>query len=118
MEFDPFGLSVKDLIIRNVIIRSNSTGLLYMMHIPEFVTPSFGAVTTIAATPTALLLLLWLPGTIVLVIRTLTPYLACLGPLLLILLAINMIFVMPASCENTPGCPFLVPQIVRTKPLI
>jgi hypothetical protein len=35
MEFDPFGLSVKDLTTRNMIIRSNSTGLLYMMRLPS-----------------------------------------------------------------------------------
>jgi hypothetical protein len=40
MEFDPFGLSVKDLTIRNVIVRSNSTGPLYTMCIPGSVTPS------------------------------------------------------------------------------
>jgi hypothetical protein len=51
MEFDPFGLSVKDLTIRNVIIRLNSTSPLYMMHLPGSVTPSFGttsALTTVA----------------------------------------------------------------------
>jgi hypothetical protein len=29
MELDPFGLSVKDLAMRNVIVRSNSSGLVY-----------------------------------------------------------------------------------------
>jgi hypothetical protein len=34
MEFDPFGLSVKDLTtIRNMIARSNSTGPLYMLRL-------------------------------------------------------------------------------------
>jgi hypothetical protein len=33
MEFDPFGLSVKDLTIRNVIARSNSTGPLYTLRL-------------------------------------------------------------------------------------
>jgi hypothetical protein len=33
MKFDPFGLSVKDLTIRNVIFRSNSTGPLYMLRL-------------------------------------------------------------------------------------
>jgi hypothetical protein len=35
MEFNPFGLSVKDLTIRNVIARSNSTGPLYTLHLPS-----------------------------------------------------------------------------------
>jgi hypothetical protein len=35
MEFDPFDLSVKDLTTKNVIVRSNSTGLLYMMRLPR-----------------------------------------------------------------------------------
>jgi hypothetical protein len=40
MEFDPFGLSVKDLTIRNVIGRSNSTGPLYMLCLPSSTTSS------------------------------------------------------------------------------
>jgi hypothetical protein len=48
MEFDPFGLSVKDLTTRNVIVRSNSVGPLYTMHLPGSVTPS----SVIAATLT------------------------------------------------------------------
>jgi hypothetical protein len=35
MEFDLFGLSVKDLTIRNVIARSNSTGPLYTLCLPS-----------------------------------------------------------------------------------
>jgi hypothetical protein len=52
MEFDPFGLSVKDLTIRNVIARSNSTGLLYMLRLPSFTASSRTspcAMSTIAA---------------------------------------------------------------------
>jgi hypothetical protein len=33
MEFDPFGLSMKDLTTRNMIARSNSTGPLYTLHL-------------------------------------------------------------------------------------
>jgi hypothetical protein len=33
MEFDPFGLSMKDFTIRNVIARSNSTGPLYTLRL-------------------------------------------------------------------------------------
>jgi hypothetical protein len=33
MEFDPFGLSMKDLTTRNVIARSNSTSPLYTLHL-------------------------------------------------------------------------------------
>jgi hypothetical protein len=35
MEFDPFGVSVKDLNSRNVIIRSNSAGPLYTLRLPS-----------------------------------------------------------------------------------
>jgi hypothetical protein len=35
MEFDPFGLSVKDLTTRNVIAMSNSTGPLYTLRLPS-----------------------------------------------------------------------------------
>jgi hypothetical protein len=53
MEFDPFGLSAKDLTTRNVIVRSNSTGPLYTMRLPSsFTSPStaVAAVATTAAT--------------------------------------------------------------------
>jgi hypothetical protein len=48
MEFDPFGLSVKDLSTRNVIVRSNSTGPLYTLRLPESTTPSVGAMAALA----------------------------------------------------------------------
>jgi hypothetical protein len=54
MEFDPIGLSVKDLATKNVIIGSNSTGLLYMMRLPGSLTPSSSAVAALAAVPHAL----------------------------------------------------------------
>jgi hypothetical protein len=49
MEFDPFGLSVKDLIIKNVIVRSNNTAPLYTMRLPGSLTPSSNDVVTLAA---------------------------------------------------------------------
>jgi hypothetical protein len=49
MEFDPFDFSVKDLTTKNVIVRSNSTGPLYMMHLPGSLTPSPIAVAALAA---------------------------------------------------------------------
>jgi hypothetical protein len=54
MEFDPFGLSVKDLTTKNVIVRSNSTDSLYMMCLPGSLTPSFSAVAALAVVPHAL----------------------------------------------------------------
>jgi hypothetical protein len=54
MEFDPFDLSVKDLSTRNVIVRSNSTGLLYTLRLPGSTSPSPGAMATLAAAPHAL----------------------------------------------------------------
>jgi hypothetical protein len=51
MEFNPFGLSVKDLSTQNVIVRSNSTGPLYTLRLPRSTTPSAGAIATLAATP-------------------------------------------------------------------
>jgi hypothetical protein len=55
MEFDPFGLSVKDLTTKNVIVRLNSTGPLYTMRLPRSLTPSSSAVTSLAAVPHALI---------------------------------------------------------------
>jgi hypothetical protein len=40
MEFDPFGLSVKDLTTRNVIARSNSISPLYTLRLPSFTASS------------------------------------------------------------------------------
>jgi hypothetical protein len=54
MEFDPFGLSVKDLSTQNVIVRSNSTSPLYTLCLPRSTTPSASAMATLAATPHAL----------------------------------------------------------------
>jgi hypothetical protein len=52
MEFDPFGLSVKDLATKNVITRGNSSGLLYTIHLPSTHTPqasTYYALTAAAA---------------------------------------------------------------------
>jgi hypothetical protein len=54
MEFDPFGLSVKDLTTKNVIVRLNSTDPLYTMRLPRSLTPSSSAVAGLAAVPHAL----------------------------------------------------------------
>jgi hypothetical protein len=51
MEFDPFGLFVKDLTTKNVIVRSNSIGPLYTMRLPGSLTPSSSAVAALAAVP-------------------------------------------------------------------
>jgi hypothetical protein len=52
LEFDPFGLSVKDLTTRNVIARSNSTGSLYTLRLLSYTASSHTspcAMSTIAA---------------------------------------------------------------------
>jgi hypothetical protein len=51
MEFDPFGLSVKELSIRNMIARCDSLGLLYTMRLSSRLTPSssVAAPTTLVA---------------------------------------------------------------------
>jgi hypothetical protein len=54
MKFDPFDLSVKDLTTKNVIIRSNSTDLLYTMRLLGSLTPSSNAVAALATVPHAL----------------------------------------------------------------
>jgi hypothetical protein len=62
IEFDPFGLSVKDLTTKNVIVRSNSTDPLYTMRLPGSLTPSSSAVaalTTVPHTLTAVALTTW-----------------------------------------------------------
>jgi hypothetical protein len=45
---------VKDLTTKNVIVRSNSTGPLYMMRLPGSLTPSSSTVATIVVVPHAL----------------------------------------------------------------
>jgi hypothetical protein len=62
MEFDPFDLSVKDFTTKNVIVRSNSTDPLYMMRLPESLTPSSSVVATLATVPhtlTVVALTIW-----------------------------------------------------------
>jgi hypothetical protein len=54
MEFDPFDLSMKDLTTKNMIVMSNSTGLLYTMRLPGSLTPSSSAVAALAIVPHAL----------------------------------------------------------------
>jgi hypothetical protein len=51
MEFDPFGLSVKDLFTMNMITRCDSSGPLYTMRLPSRSTPSssVAAPTTLVA---------------------------------------------------------------------
>jgi hypothetical protein len=51
MEFESFGLSVKDLTTKNVIIGSNSTGPLYKMRLPGSLTSSSSDVAALAAIP-------------------------------------------------------------------
>jgi hypothetical protein len=48
MEFDSFGLSVKDLTTKNVIMKLNSTGPLYMMRLLGSLTPSSSIVAALA----------------------------------------------------------------------
>jgi hypothetical protein len=57
MEFDPLGLSVKDLTTRNVIFRSNSTGPLYMMRLSSSFTSPSTAVAAVATTAAAIVTL-------------------------------------------------------------
>jgi hypothetical protein len=54
MEFDLFGLPVKDLTTKNVVVRSNSTGPLNTMRLLGSLTPSSIAVAALAAVPHAL----------------------------------------------------------------
>jgi hypothetical protein len=54
IKFDPFGLFVKDLTTKNVIVRSNITCPLYTMRLLGSLTPSSSAVATLAAVPHAL----------------------------------------------------------------
>jgi hypothetical protein len=97
MEFDPFGLFVKDLSTQNVIVRSNSTDPLYTLRLPGSTTPSAGAMAALAATPHTLAAVApttWHRRPVTL---ALTPYLACLGLPLFTVPAINKSFVMHVS---------------------
>jgi hypothetical protein len=51
IKFDPFSLSVNDLTTKNVIVRSNSIGLLYMMCLPRSLYPSSSVVAALAVVP-------------------------------------------------------------------
>jgi hypothetical protein len=54
MEFDLFGLSVKDLTTKNVIIKSNSIGPLYTMRLSGSLTSSSSVMAALAVVPHAL----------------------------------------------------------------
>jgi hypothetical protein len=54
MEFDLFGLSVKDLTTKNVIVKSNSIGPLYTMRLSGSLTSSSSAMAALAVVPHAL----------------------------------------------------------------
>jgi transposase InsO family protein len=54
MKFDQFDLSMKDLTTKNMIVRSNSTGPLYMMRLPGSLPPSSRVVAALAVVPHAL----------------------------------------------------------------
>jgi hypothetical protein len=97
MEFDPFGLSVKDLTTKNMIVKSNSIGPLYTMLFPDLSLHLPALWPPFLLFPTPLLLLLRPRGTVILVILALTPYLVYLGHPLFSVPAINMIFVMHVS---------------------
>jgi hypothetical protein len=97
MEFDPFGLFVKDLSTRNVIVRSNSTGPLYTLRLPGLPLRQLAPWPPLLLHHTPLLLSLLPCGIIVSITLALTPYLACLGLPLFTVPAINMSFVMHVS---------------------
>jgi hypothetical protein len=97
MKFNPFGLSVKDLTTKNVIVRSNSTGPLYMMRLPSLSLHLPALWPPLLLFPTPLLLLLRPRGTVILIILALMPYLVYLGHPLFSVPAKNMIFVMHVS---------------------
>jgi hypothetical protein len=120
MEFDPFGLSVKDLTTRNVIARSNSTDPLYTLS-PRV--PLLPAAPRRAPCLPLLRLVFWLllphlHGIVALATLALTPYLACLGHSIFPARVLLMIFVMLVSWANTPDCHFPVHRVERKKPLI
>jgi hypothetical protein len=99
MEFDPFGLSVKDLTTRNVITRSNSISPLYMLHLLSFTASSYTspcAMSTIVA-PHILAVVATSTWHRRLGHLGLMPYLACLGHPLFPALVLLMIFVMLVS---------------------
>jgi hypothetical protein len=51
MEFDPFGLFMKDLSTRNMITRCDSSGPLYTMYLPSCSTPSSSVAALTALVP-------------------------------------------------------------------
>jgi hypothetical protein len=119
MEFDPFGLSVKDLTTKNVITRSNSTNPIWLFY----GVPPLPAAPHHVSCLLLLRLIFWLLSprlhdTVVLATLAQTPYLACLGHPLFPALVLLMIFVMLVSWANTPDCLFPVHRVVRKKPLI
>lgn len=121
MEFDSFGLFVKDLSTRNMIVRSksNSTGPLYTLRLPGSLTRCRPLPCAMSAVAALRVLAAVASSTwhFALAILALTQYLACLGHLLFPILAINMRFVMLASWANIPDYHFSLCQVVLFMPL-
>jgi hypothetical protein len=107
MEFDPFGLSVKDLPTRRVLARYNSTGPHYILPLPTSTTLP----RVLSPTP-------WLPllppppGIVTLATPAPMSTLSCRVAHLSLALGEKMIpCAMPTSLVGTSGCPFLTPLL-------
>jgi hypothetical protein len=111
MKFDSFGLSVKDLTTRNVIVRSNSTGPLYTMHLPGSVTPSTDTMTALTAmAPATWHHRLGHPNPDALSSLSRSSFIRCFNNKHVLCHAFQL--------EKHNRLPFLVHQIMRLRPLI
>jgi hypothetical protein len=120
IEFDPFGLSVKDLTTRNMIARSNSTGLLYTLCLLSSTTSSRTSPCAMSAIVVprilaAIAMSTWHrclghPDPDALSSMSRSSFISCTST--------THDFIMLVSWANTSDCHFLVHRVVRKKPLI
>jgi hypothetical protein len=111
MEFDPFGLSMKDLTTQNVNIRSNSIDPLYTMRLPGSITPSSGTATAlIVVTPATWHRHLGHPGPDALSSLSRSSFINCTSN--------KHDLCHACQLENTSGCLFQAHQIMPLRPLI
>jgi hypothetical protein len=113
MEFDPFGLSVKDLATRLVLARYYSTGPLYTLHLPTSTTPTLCVVSYAMATAASSATWHRRLGH-----PTPTSSQSCRVAQLSRALGAEMIpYVIPASLVGSSGCPLLAPLLKPFSPL-
>ena len=102
IEFDPLGISVKDLRSKNVLLRCNSSGPLYTLQLPSSSSGSCALVAT--PSPTTWHRRLGHPAKLPFSVL-LKPLLSCAANLMMILSAMRVSLGVMFACPSLVPCP-------------